>query len=134
MSTFQKVLSGFSILAFLAVMSLPAGAGGWSEETKVTFTGPVEVPGRVLPAGKYILKLFNSDSERNIVEIWNGSGTRLLCTTFAVFVYRERPTGNAVVTLEERGGKTPEAVHTWFYPGNNLGLKFVYPKIPTQGL
>lgn len=132
MTTLQKVLSGFSALALLGVFSLPARAGGWNEETKVTFTGPVEVPGRVLPAGKYVLRLFNSDSPRNIVEIWNGSGTRLLYRTIAVPVYRSTPTGKAVVTLEERGAKTPEALHTWFYPGNDYGLKFVYRQARAQ--
>jgi hypothetical protein len=33
-----------------------------------------------------------------------------------------------VITFDERAVGSPEAVKAWFYPGENYGLVFVYPK------
>jgi len=33
-----------------------------------------------------------------------------------------------VIHFEERPSDQPEAIHSWFYPGDNFGLEFVYPK------
>jgi len=112
MSWLEKTLLGFSVVALLIVLSIPARAGNWNEKTELTFNEPVEVPGRVLPAGHYIFKLLNSPSDRNIVEIMNGSGTRLVEMVDAMPVYREHTTANPVVTFERRGAHSPEAVAT----------------------
>ena len=45
---------------FLAPLSK---ADTWDQLTKVTFSGPVEIPGQVLPAGTYWLKLLDSPVE-----------------------------------------------------------------------
>ena len=42
--------------------------------------------------------------------------------------YRLRPTGDTVIKFAERPSGTPEAVKAWFYPGDNFGQEFVYPK------
>ncbi len=33
-----------------------------------------------------------------------------------------------LITFEERPAGTPEAIKSWFYPGDNMGNEFVYPK------
>jgi LPXTG-motif cell wall-anchored protein len=33
-----------------------------------------------------------------------------------------------VINFEERPANSPEAIHSWFYPGANYGEEFVYPK------
>jgi hypothetical protein len=35
--------------------------------------------------------------------------------------------GKTVVTFEERRSTEPEALKTWFYPGDAIGWEFVYP-------
>jgi len=127
MSWLEKLLLGFSVFALLVVLSIPARAGTWNEKTAVTFSGPVEVPGRVLPAGHYIFKLFNSPSDRHTVEILNGSGTRLVEFVNAIPIYRDYATAHTAITLEGHGAGSPEAVATWFYPGRHYGLEFLYP-------
>jgi hypothetical protein len=37
-------------------------------------------------------------------------------------------TGKTVVTFRERPAGEPEAIRAWFYPGENYGEEFVYPK------
>jgi hypothetical protein len=39
-----------------------------------------------------------------------------------------KPTGKTVLTFRERGEGQPEAIKAWFYPGDNSGQQFVYPK------
>jgi LPXTG cell wall anchor motif len=129
----------FAVVFFLSLfMALAAPsrmmADEWNEATKVTFSGPVEVPGRVLEAGTYWFVLGESDSNRNIVQIWDGDRMRLITTILAIPDYRLQPNGNTVISFEERPPDQPEAIHAWFYPGQNFGQEFVYPKTRATAL
>jgi len=116
-------------LAVLGLLGLPqARADAWNKKTTVTFGDPVEVPGRVLEAGTYVFKLMDSDVERHIVQIFNSDESKLLATILAVPDYRQNPTGKTVIQFEERSKGSPEAVESWFYPGDTYGEVFVYPK------
>jgi hypothetical protein len=112
------------LLCFVAVPR--ARASEWDEQTWLTFSAPVEIPGHVLPAGTYDFQLANSLSNRNIVEIFNKQRTRLYAIVLGQPAYRVNPTGKTVVTFSERPVDTPEAIHKWFYPGMMYGIRFVY--------
>jgi hypothetical protein len=121
------LLNLFAVL--VASILLPfARAEQWDKETVVTFGNPVEVPGKVLPAGTYIFKIANSQSDRRIVQIFTKDQRRVLATIQAVPDYRLQPTDKSVISFEERPSGEPEALHSWFYPGENYGVHFVYPK------
>jgi hypothetical protein len=92
----------------------------------------VEIPGQVLPAGAYVFKLVDSQSDRDVVQIFSKDQKHLLATVMAIPDYRQQPTGKTAVTLEERTAGSPEAVQSWFYPGDNTGFEFVYPHAETQ--
>jgi hypothetical protein len=97
----------------------------------VTFSQQVEIPGvgaHVLPAGKYVFKLMDSLSDRNIVQIFNEDQTQVHATILAIPNYRLRATDKTVMTFRERPAGLPEALRAWFYPGANWGQEFVYPK------
>ncbi|MGA8440464.1 MAG: hypothetical protein WB762_01130 [Candidatus Sulfotelmatobacter sp.] len=117
-------------LAVLCALAAPSAmmADEWDKATKLTFSEPVEVPGQVLPAGTYWFTLADSESDRNIVQIWNADRTRLVTTILAIPDYRLQPQGRTVIHFEERPSDQPEAIHSWFYPGDNFGQEFVYPK------
>jgi len=116
-------------LACLGTTFLPqAKAGQWSEKTTMTFNAPVEIPGVVLPAGTYVFKLADSQSDRNIVQVFNKDESHLYATILAIPDYRMDPTDKTVVTFEERTTGSPEAIKAWFYPDNTYGEEFVYPK------
>lgn len=82
----------------------------------------------VLPAGTYVFKLLDSMSDRDIVQIFNKDQTHLYATILAIPDYRMQPTGRTVVTFAERAEGSPEALKAWFYPGDQFGQEFVYPK------
>jgi hypothetical protein len=116
------------------VFSPGVKADGWNQKTVMTFSGPVEIPGvhlkgwGVLPAGTYVFKLLDSQSDRHIVQIFNKDETQVFATILAIPNYRLRPTGKTVVTFWERPAGEPNALRAWFFPGENYGQEFVYPK------
>ncbi len=109
-------------------LAINANADEWDKSTKVTFNNPVELPGMVLPAGTYLFRLMDSPSDRNIVEVFSADRSKLYDTILAIPDYRLEPTGKTVMTFEERTAGSPEAIKAWFYPGDQYGLEFVYPK------
>jgi hypothetical protein len=71
----------------------------------------------------------DSPSDRHIVQIFNADDTRIITTILAINNYRLQPTGDTVMKFNERPGDSPEALRAWFYPGDNFGQEFVYPKV-----
>jgi hypothetical protein len=123
------------VLLGIAMVAVPnAKADAWNKKTVVTFSAPVEIPGQVLPAGTYVFKLADSQSDRHIVQIYNKDENHLYATILAVPDYRLEPTGKTVITFEERASASPEALRAWFYPGDNFGHEFVYPKTKAMQL
>lgn len=120
------------VLCLVAIAALfassNANADTWNKATRITFPEPVEVSGTVLPSGTYWFQLMDSAADRHIVQIWNADRSRLITTILALPNYRLHPTGDTVVKFSERPSGTPEAVKAWFYPGDNFGQEFVYPK------
>lgn len=112
--------------SLLCLLFVPrANANDWNEKTKVDFSQPVKVSGVVLPAGHYVFKLLNSQSDRHIVQIFNQSQTRLCTTAIAIPVYRARTTNRTVITVTKEPGRRVEALNQWFYPGDLIGQQFV---------
>jgi len=120
----------YALLALVATgaawFAPAAKADEWDKRTVMTFNEPVEIPGKVLPAGTYVFKLLDSESDRTVVQIFTEDQKRLVATVIAIPDYREEPADKTIVTLEERPSGSPEALHSWFYPGDNYGIQFVY--------
>jgi hypothetical protein len=111
-----------------------AKADAWDQRTTFSFSGPVEIPGQVLPAGTYVFKLMDSNTSRNVVAVYNKNEDHCYGIFLAVPDYRLRPAGRSIITFEERAAGAPEAVRAWFYPGENYGHEFVYPKVRASQL
>jgi hypothetical protein len=130
-----KVSTTLCSLALLGALSTPsAKADEWNNKTVITFSGPVEIPGvhltgfSVLPAGTYVFKLLDSQSDRHIVQIYSEDMKTVYATILAIPNYRLKATSKTVMTFSERPAGEPEALRAWFYPGKNWGDEFVYPK------
>jgi hypothetical protein len=123
----QVILSCLVVLSAV-LLSSSAKADDRDKATKLTFSGPVEVPGMALGAGTYWFQLADTRANRNIVQIWNEDHTQLIATILAIPDYKLHPAGNDFVKFDERPTGTPEAIQAWFYPGDNFGQEFVYPK------
>ena len=128
MKTVKASFCLFLVALFGVALVPSARADTWNKKTIVTFNQPVEIPGRILPAGTYTFTLMESLSDRHIVQIFNEDGTQIITTILAINDYRLQPTGETVMKFSERPGDSPEALRAWFYPGDNFGQEFVYPK------
>jgi hypothetical protein len=118
----------FAGLALLPGMAPRALADAWDQRTIFAFSGPVEIPGQVLAAGTYVFKLADSSSNRNVVQVFSKNEKHLYGTFLAVPDERLKPAGKPIITFDETPAGSPEAVRAWFYPGENYGHQFVYPK------
>jgi hypothetical protein len=94
----------------------------------VTFSAPVEIPGKALPAGTYVFKLLDDTGTRDIVQVFDKDEKQLLGTILAVPDYRQTPPDKPIVNFEERRSDAPPAVKALYFPGDNYGLQFVYPQ------
>jgi hypothetical protein len=124
----------FGLAVLLAAYFPLAHADEWDKTTKITFSEPVQVPGKVLPAGTYIFKLLDSQSNRHIVQIFSEDHTQLITTILAIPNQRLEPAGKTILRYDERPADQPIALAAWFYPGDNFGQEFVYPKKEAQQL
>lgn len=129
-----KLLVCMSSLAVLVLWApLAAKADDWNKETVMTFNKPVEVPGMVLGPGTYDFRLMDSVSDRNVVQILNADGSHLYENVLAIPAYRAQASDKTVVTFEERAKGSPQAIATWFFPGDTFGEEFVYSKASPSG-
>jgi hypothetical protein len=124
----KTIFAVFALTLLGATLAPGAHADEWNKKTIMTFSQPVEIPGQILPAGTYTFVLADSPADRHIVQIFNADGSQIIATVLAINNYRLKPSGDSVVKFAERSGDNPEALKAWFYPGDNFGQEFVYPK------
>lgn len=134
MKLLRTVTSLCSLFAVSTLLVPQIRADEWNRKTTITFSQPVEIPGvhlagwGVLPAGSYVFKIVDSQSNRHIVQISSADERTVYATILAIPNYRLRSTDKTVMTFRERPAGRPEALRAWFYPGRNWGEEFVYPK------
>jgi hypothetical protein len=122
-------LSLGGLLALGFSLTKPAMADEWNKKTEFQLGAPAEIPGKVLAPGKYVFELADRQSERNVVRVFsedsNGNES-LIATVFANPVQVSKTPDKPLIHFEERPAGTPEAIRSWFYPGDNTGWEFVY--------
>jgi len=126
MNRLTLAVASIGLLGIAFAPSAPADE--WNKKTTLTVSEPFQVPNKVLPAGTYVVKLLNLASERHIVQIFNADETELQTTILAIPNYRIQPTGKTVFSFWETPPGQPKALRAWFYPGDNFGQEFAYPK------
>jgi hypothetical protein len=128
MKNYLPVLTALATSLMSSTFIPSLKAGDVDKKTIVTISQPVAVEGTTLPAGKYVLKLQEDQSSRNIVRIFDGDGRRLIATVLAIHAYRLQPTGDTEFKFYDSAAGQPTALHTWFYPGDSSGFEFRQPK------
>jgi len=123
-------LQTFALLAAsLALGFGPALQAGQSDKkTIMDLHGPVAVEDFVLPPGEYVMKLLDSQTSRQVVEIFNRDQTHLIGTVLGMSAYRDDPTSDVRFTFYETPAGQPPAMRTWFYPGDTSGIEFQPPE------
>lgn len=116
-------------LGLLGTSFVPkAHADAWDKMTIVTVNEPIIAGNKVLDPGTYVWKLLDSPADRHVVQIFDKDQRHLEETILAIPNYRLTPTGHTQFAFWETPAGVPKAVRAWFYPGDNFGQEFPYPK------
>src|SRR5580658_4738909 len=105
MKLFKQLGIALSLVVLCALAMPTAKADDWNRKTVITFSGPVEIPGvhrpgfGILPAGTYVFKIVDSQSDRHIVQIFSQDGLTVYATILAIPNYRLKATDKTVVTF-----------------------------------
>jgi len=133
MKRFTSLTAAVFTAAFLAAASsVSAQDSNIDQRTNLTFSGPVQMPGVTLPAGKYVFKLAPT-ALHNVMQVFDGEEKHIIGQWFFVPVERtteeqSRADGKPVVMFREMPeGMTP-AIHYFYYPTDLRGKEFIYPK------
>jgi hypothetical protein len=109
-------------------------ADDWNKKTIMTVSEPIRLPSCCTPdhtvllqPGEYVMVLVDSLSDRHIVRIFD-KDQQVVTTILAIPNYRLQPTGKTVFQYWEVPAGQPRALRAWFYPGDNFGQEFAYPK------
>jgi hypothetical protein len=124
---YRKMFTGMaSLMLFGATFFVPKVQADESDmKTIMTVNEPIQVPGKVLPAGTYVLKLVNPN-DRTLVAIYNTDEMHLITMVQGIPDYRATTPDKAILQLQDEA-EGPQALKAWFYPGYNSGVEFVYP-------
>ena len=128
MSRLKAFVLASSVGLIGAALAPTLHADEWNKRTILTVNEPIQVPGKVLEPGQYVMKLLDSPSNRHIVQIYDRDEQHLITTVLAIPNYRLQPTGNTQFGWWETPAGQPKALRSWFYPGDNFGQEFAYPK------
>jgi hypothetical protein len=131
MNSKLKALCLAGSLALSLFVAKPALASEMNKRTEFQFSESVQIPGKVLTPGRYVFELANDQSDRNIVQVFSEDSNGNLSLVESVLTipdYTSNIPDKPIVHFDERPSGAPEAIHSWFYPGDNTGWEFVYPK------
>jgi len=126
---FFRIAIAVGAIAGAMAIGPSAKANDFNKLSYLTFDQPVELPGNVvLAAGTYSFKLMDILGYRHIVQVFDKDQMHLYATIMAIPNYRLTPTEETVIKFSESASGAPNAIKEWFYPGDNFGQEFVYPK------
>ncbi|HEX6973933.1 MAG TPA: hypothetical protein VF147_06000, partial [Vicinamibacterales bacterium] len=117
--------------ALTLMCAVPANAQATvDEQTQLSFTQPVMVPGITLQPGTYTFRTVNSDQTQQLVQVLDQSGAvKATLTTVPLRRAANEVNGDTVLKFNPTSGSAnaPVALKGWFYPGRMYGHEFVYP-------
>jgi hypothetical protein len=136
MTSIRKVVLACT-LAAAAMLPLTASAqsGLPNQDTFFTFSQPVELPDKTLPAGTYLFVLADGATNRHVVKVMSQDRKTLHATLLAIPNYTlAKPSDEPQVRFMEGPETGPQAVKVWFYPGRTVGHEFIYPRAQAMRL
>ena len=122
----------FAVLCSTALLTAataePVSAQNFNRTTKLTFSAPVELPNMTLPAGTSTFRLSDSKSDRHVVQVLDADGEKLVTTLLAMPAHRSEASEETVVTFRETAANVAPPIRYWYYPNDQMGQEFAYPR------
>lgn len=120
--------TAIAMLCGLVISLTASRADESNKRTILTVSQTVQIGDATLQPGRYVVKLLDSQSERHVVQIFNGDQTHIIDTVIAVPIQRVTPRGHTTFTYYETPAGSAHALRTWYYPGDSVGQEFLEPK------
>jgi len=98
------------------------------KRTYFTFSGPIQLPGKTLPAGRYTFRIVDTTTSRKVIQVLSDDEKRPYVMANTIPDQRRDPAKDATVAFYETPAGTPAAVKSWWYPGESIGYQFIYPR------
>jgi hypothetical protein len=117
-----------AVTVFVCLLAAPVSAQPLDKRTFFTFSGPVTLPGVTLPAGQYLFRLADPIAGSKVVQVLNADGTKPYGQFFTLPTQRFELSETPEIRFMETASGMPAAIKTWWYPGEQTGYEFIYPK------
>jgi hypothetical protein len=129
--SFALICLALTVNAYAQIPNAPDHTPNTAAQTsrqEITFTldAPLEVPGKPLPAGKYLLRR-EQMSGHPIVQIFKGDGTTLINTLIGIPVELQTAPDDPMIAIYDTEDGAPPALRALFFSGDAVGIEFVYP-------
>jgi hypothetical protein len=126
MSKLGKML--LTAVSMIALFATSAAAQTIDKKVYFTFSGPVEIPGATLPAGKYLFHLADPDSGRQVLQVQSADGKKVYGMFFSMPAQRPTAPDEAEVRFMETASGSPAVISTLWYAGERNGRELIYPR------
>lgn len=121
----REQLSRMRAVVLVLLLTPGTRADDWDKTTVVKFSIPVNVSGLRLSAGSYTFKVFDSPSDRTLIEIFKEGTNELLGSVRAIHAQRYEAAPRTLLVLGEAPTGRAVPLLKWFYPGDKSGYEFI---------
>lgn len=128
-------------VTLLGIGALPqAKASEMDKEVRMTFSAPVQIPGKVLPAGTYVFRRWYMAGNPNAMLVMNADDQKPLGVVMYLPNSYENNAApqwsagggdaraNIHVSFGEPPANAPQPLSSWNYPGDPDNFKLAYPE------
>ncbi len=119
-----KIFTATLVALLLGTLLAGSAFGADGQSMVITTSGPVRIPGHVLPAGQYELRLMPGN---NMVAVSSADGSKSYGEFFVLAVTRNSAAAKAEVALKQTNPDGVSRLAAWFFPGQEDGYSLVYP-------
>lgn len=119
-------------LVLAGLLAVPQAKADTDNVVIITTNAPLEIPGRVLPAGTYKLRFMDPAVYNDLVSVTGSDGT-FYGYHSVIPDHRTHATDGVGVVVQTQA-EAPARLEAWFTPASHEGLEFVYPHSREQQL
>ena len=137
MRALRLTAGAIALAAFIAPAAQAQDTAEVRRLTILSFSEPVQLPGKTLPAGKYRFEMADVNSAAHVVRVLSEDGKTVIGTFHTIpstQPQRDLRNQDSLVMFSERPAGQPQAAREWYYPGRSIGEEFVYPRAQALSL
>ena len=131
MHALRLTAGAIALAAFIAPAAQAQDTAEARRLTILSFSEPVQLPGKTLAAGKYRFEMADINNAAHTVRVLSEDGKTVIGTFHTIpstQAQRDLSSQDTLIMFSERPAGQPQAAREWYYPGRSIGEEFVYPR------